>query len=101
MWQTRAPALHQLPQRSPRRFAAVQRCRQTSRAMPGLYPQEGKIMNTDVRFTRAMEARMTVRNEGPCCMRPCTECDRRTQAVMRRNRFQMFMEAQRRNARWQ
>lgn len=56
---------------------------------------------TQERFTAAMAARMTVSTAGPVCMRPCAQCDARTQAVMRRNRFEMFIEAQRRNARWQ
>ena len=57
---------------------------------------------TQETFTRAMVARTTVtRREGGICMRPCAECDARTQETMRRNRFEMFVQAQRRNARSQ
>jgi hypothetical protein len=57
--------------------------------------------STETEMTRAMRARLTVKRDGCFCSRPCDRCDAQTQATMRRNRFEMFVEAQRRNARWQ
>jgi hypothetical protein len=56
---------------------------------------------TGAKFTAAMAARLTVQRDGHFCSRVCERCDAATQATMRRNRFELFIEAQRRNARWQ
>lgn len=77
-------------------------CRCSLRRAGTVCPAREELVMNDARMTAAMKARLTVKRDGHFCARVvCDRCDAVTQATMRRNRFEMFVAAQRRNARWQ